>query len=97
MRSHMHYDQQKDIWALEMKVPRNMAPVLLGFVLWYPGTIANLDSSSNAQSAAPEQPQLSSYQLPEKHAGSTAEFWGVSPQNSSGKSAAAATHARCLV
>lgn len=36
MRSHLHYNQQQDVWALEMHVPRNMAPVNLGFVLWYP-------------------------------------------------------------
>ena len=39
MRSHMHYDQQKDLWHCELKVPRHMSPVLLGFVLWYPGVL----------------------------------------------------------
>eukprot|EP00775_Hariotina_reticulata_P005214 gene5214-5452_t len=38
MRSHLHYDSQRDLWALEMKLPRHMAPVTLGFVLWYPDT-----------------------------------------------------------
>jgi hypothetical protein len=42
MRSHMHYNEQQDVWALEMHVPRNMAPVNLGFVLWYPGALQQL-------------------------------------------------------
>lgn len=34
MRSHLHYDTAKDVWSVELKVPRHMAPVTLGFVLW---------------------------------------------------------------
>jgi hypothetical protein len=41
MRSHLHYNSDKDLWSLEMKLPRHMAPVTLGFVLWYPGESAS--------------------------------------------------------
>jgi hypothetical protein len=37
MRSHLHYDTAKDVWSVELKVPRHMAPVTLGFVLWNSG------------------------------------------------------------
>lgn len=37
MRSHMHFDQSKDTWSVELKIPRHMAPVTLGFVLWNSG------------------------------------------------------------
>lgn len=37
MRSHLHYNQSTDLWGLELQIPRNMTPVTLGFVLWYPG------------------------------------------------------------
>jgi hypothetical protein len=37
MRSHLHFDESKDLWVVELKVPRQMAPVTLGFVLWNAG------------------------------------------------------------
>lgn len=37
MRSHLHFDQSKDLWSVELKIPRQMAPVTLGFVLWNSG------------------------------------------------------------
>lgn len=37
MRSHLHYDESKDLWSVELKVPRAMTPLTLGFVLWNAG------------------------------------------------------------
>jgi hypothetical protein len=39
MRSHLHLDQSKDVWSVELKIPRQMAPVTLGFVLWNAGQV----------------------------------------------------------
>jgi hypothetical protein len=41
MRSHMHHDAGKDLWSIELKVPRHMAPVTLGFVLWNSGALTH--------------------------------------------------------
>lgn len=37
MRSHFHFDESRDLWSVELKIPRHMAPVTLGFVLWNAG------------------------------------------------------------
>jgi hypothetical protein len=48
MRSHMHHDAAKDLWTCELKVPRQMAPVTLGFVLWNQGVCQRASSTASA-------------------------------------------------
>jgi hypothetical protein len=38
----MHHDAAKDLWSIELKVPRHMAPVTLGFVLWNSGALTHI-------------------------------------------------------
>lgn len=33
----MHYDDAKDLWTIHLDIPKHMAPVTLGFVLWNQG------------------------------------------------------------